>query len=50
MFAILAILCFLLVVFQAPVGIDLVALGLAFVAAQLLVGAWPLTGRWARRP
>lgn len=50
MFAILAIVCFLLVVFEAPVGIDLTALGLAFLAAQLLVGSWPLAAGWTRRP
>jgi hypothetical protein len=42
LFAILAILCFLLAVFSAPVGIDLIALGLVFVAAHLLFGLWPL--------
>lgn len=50
MFAILAVLCFLLVVFQAAVGVDLIALGLAFVAAHLLFGLWPLFGAspWQR--
>jgi hypothetical protein len=48
MFPVLAILCFLLVVFGAAVGIDLMALGLAFVAAALLVGDWPLGGRLRR--
>ena len=48
MFPILAIGCFLLVVFGAQVGVDLIALGLAFVAAALLVGDWPLAGRLRR--
>jgi hypothetical protein len=44
-FAILAIVCFLLVALEAPIGLNLVALGLAFMAAQLLVGSWPLAWR-----
>lgn len=51
MLAVIAILCFLLAVFGAPVGVDLVALGLAFLAAAVLVGPWPLfgvAGPWRR--
>jgi len=43
-FAIIAIVCFLLAVFGAALSINLVALGLAFLAAQLLVGWWPFGG------
>lgn len=42
MFPILAILCFLLVLFQAPITWNLMALGLAFLAATWLTGTWPL--------
>lgn len=43
MFGILAILCFLLIVFGASVfGLNLLALGLAFLAFHLLVPLWPL--------
>lgn len=48
MFPILAIVCFLLALFGASVGLDLVVLGLVFVAATLLVGDWPLGGRLRR--
>lgn len=45
MFAILATLCFLLAVFGASVaGLNLIALGLAFLALALLVGSWPIGG------
>ena len=43
MFAFLALLCFLLALFGAHIAsIDLVVLGLAFIAAALLVGNWPM--------
>lgn len=45
MFPILAILCFLLVFLKAPISWDLIALGLAFLAAWCLVGNWPISGR-----
>lgn len=48
MFAILATLCFLLVVFGAAVPVDLIALGLAFLALALLVGSWPIGGALRR--
>jgi hypothetical protein len=48
MFALLAIVAFLLAVFEAPIGINLIALGLVFVAGHLLVGLWPLGGRLPR--
>jgi hypothetical protein len=37
-----AILCFLLVVFNAPIALNLTALGLAFIAVGLLVGHLPV--------
>lgn len=53
MFAFLALLCFLLALFGAHLGsLDLVILGLAFVALALLVGNWPvgiLTTRYGNR-
>lgn len=49
MFAILATLCFLLAVFHAPVPVDLIALGLAFLALALLVGSWPIGATFTRR-
>lgn len=49
MFAVIAIVCFLLAVFGASISVNLIALGLAFVAAQLLVGSWPLVnGPWIK--
>jgi hypothetical protein len=50
MFAIFAIVCFLLAVFGASIQVNLIALGLAFMAAQMLVGSWPINGGapWAR--
>lgn len=46
MFALAALLCFVLALFHVTVGsLDLVTLGLAFVAAHLLMGSrgmWPL--------
>lgn len=53
MFALAALVCFLLALFGAHVGtVDLVVLGLAFIAAHLLVGLWPLGGTlpWRRPP
>jgi len=50
MFALLALICFVLALFHVALGsIDLVTLGLVFVAAQMLfaIGApW----NWNRRP
>ena len=49
MFALLALICFVLDVFKVhPSGVDLVSLGLAFVAAHLLFGGW-LLGQWQAR-
>lgn len=43
MFALLALLCFLLVLFGGSIGgLDLTVLGFAFIAAALLVGNWPV--------
>jgi hypothetical protein len=44
-FAILAVLCFLLALFGVSVGIDLAVLGLVFVASVLLVMNLPARGR-----
>ncbi|MCU1665409.1 MAG: hypothetical protein JWR58_5474 [Pseudonocardia sp.] len=49
MLAIAAALCFLLAVFDAPVGVNLIALGLAFLALALLVGDWPFAAVFTRR-
>jgi hypothetical protein len=50
MFALLALLCFVLDLFKVDVDFSLVSLGLAFVAVHLLVGLWPLDGARLRRP
>lgn len=48
MFALLALLCFVLALFHVHIGdIDLVILGLVFVAAHLLFGVGI---PWVRRP
>ena len=48
MFALLALLCFVLALFHVHIGtIDLVILGLAFIAAHLLFG---IGIPWVRRP
>lgn len=45
MAALLALLCFLLALFGVhPGGLDMMVLGLCFVALHLLVGVWPLRG------
>lgn len=49
MFALLALLCFVVAQFEAALGpVDLMLLGLAFVAAHLLLGGYGL-GRWPLR-
>jgi hypothetical protein len=49
MFALLALVCFVLAAFGVSFGVvDLLALGLAFVAAHLILGLWPLEGRLTR--
>lgn len=49
MFALLALLCFVLALFEVTIGrLDLVVLGLAFVAAHLLLGGYGL-GHWPLR-
>lgn len=48
MFALLALLCFVVALFRASIGdVDLVVLGLVFVAAHLLWPWVPWTG-WRR--
>lgn len=43
MAAIIALVIFILAVFDvSPGGIDMIALGLAFLALALLIGNWPL--------
>jgi hypothetical protein len=47
MFALLALIAFVLALFRVAVeNVDLVVLGLAFVALHLLVGAWPTGTTW----
>lgn len=52
MFALLALICFLLALFGGSIGsLDLLTLGWVFIAAALLVGNWPMgyvTGRFHR--
>lgn len=54
MFALLALLCFVLALFHAHLGdIDLVILGFVFISLALLFGAWPIGGGplpWRRGP
>lgn len=51
MFALIALICFILALFHVALGsVDLVVLGLCFVALQLAFGsvlAWPT---WRRTP
>lgn len=52
MLAILALICFVLATFGVALGsLSVLALGLAFLAAHLIVGGWPWGGTypWARR-
>ena len=50
MFAILALLCFVLALFHAHLGgIDFVVLGLAFIAADMCYGG-RVWGPWRRQP
>jgi len=53
-FPFLALLCFLLALFGVHLGgLDLVVLGLAFVALALMFGTWPMgyvNERWGNRP
>jgi hypothetical protein len=44
MFALLALICFILALFAASFPVDLLTLGWVFVAAHLLIGLWPLPG------
>lgn len=51
MFAIIALICFILALFHVALGsIDLVVLGLAFVAAHLAFGAIITLPAWRRSP
>lgn len=46
MFALIALICFVLALFHVHIGtIDLVILGFVFVAAHLLVDFWPWGSR-----
>lgn len=51
MFALAALICFVLWLFHASVSFSLEALGLSFLALHLLLGFWPFAGGypWARR-
>lgn len=52
MFALAALICFILVVFDVSAGFSILALGLAFIALHLLVNGWPFAGGipWRRPP
>jgi hypothetical protein len=53
MFALIAVVLFVLAAFGVRFDeVDIVALGLACVAAHLLIGAWPFgaTPPWRRNP
>lgn len=51
MLAVLALLAFVLALFKVNLGsIDLVTLGLAFVAAHLAFGGFAAWGPWRGRP
>lgn len=50
MFALLALITFILAIFKVPVGVDLLSLGLAFISTHLLFGSWPNGAfPWPRR-
>jgi len=50
MFAVVALICFVLALFHAHLGsIDFVVLGLAFVAAHLAFGGFAAYGPWRNR-
>jgi hypothetical protein len=50
MFALLALISFILALFDAPLGsLDMVTLGLVFVALHLLFGGWAPWGSRVRR-
>ena len=50
MLAVLALVCFVLALFDVTLGpLDLVTLGLAFVAAHLAFGIPLSLGKWSRR-
>lgn len=44
MFALLALICFVLAVFEVALPVNLIALGLAFLTTHFLLGAWPFGG------
>ncbi len=49
MFAVLALLCFVLALFHVPLGaVDLVVLGLMFIALHLLFVGWTPWNNWRR--
>lgn len=52
MFALAALICFILALFDVTLEFSLVNLGLACIAAHLLVGLWPFAGAapWVRQP
>lgn len=51
MFALAALICFVLVVFGVSAHFSILALGLAFLALHALVGGWPFgAGVPWRRP
>lgn len=52
MFALAALICFILALFGLAASIDLAVLGLAFISLHLLLGPWPFGGStpWLRQP
>jgi hypothetical protein len=49
MFALAALICFVLVVFGVDADFSIEALGLAFLALHALIGGWPFADGWPRR-
>lgn len=49
MFALGALICFILALFKVAIDIDLVVLGFALISLHLLFGSWPLTGSFPWR-
>jgi hypothetical protein len=49
MFALAALLSFVLALFKVVIGIDLVVLGFVLISLHLLFGSWPLTGSFPWR-
>jgi hypothetical protein len=50
MFALLALLAFVLALFRVDVGFDLVVLGLCLYMLQVVSGGWAPWTAWRRQP